>query len=290
MGSFDARLYLDVNVFAERTVWAHWLMRAFAQYLGLLLLGCLVLAVLWRARGGAFARGERDRAPDALWTAIAAVVSFGLAIPIADLIGRSHPYSAIHSSVELLIAPAGGGGLPSALAAMVGAAIVGLWLTRDRTVAMVGGVVGLFLCFAQVYVGAQYPGDEVIGLALGAVVVVALRPVALPAISFAKHGLLALSPGRPHTHLADSPARIAQAPQPRAPSAHLEPVAAVQRAVGFRILEAGAKVVPHVTQPVTPGRTSQVQPAIAHVYKLPVAPKADAPADTLESGVPVTGT
>ena len=42
-------------------------------------------------------------------------------------------------------------------------------------------VLGLFLCFARVYVGAHYPGDVVAGYLLSSLVVVVaslLRPVA----------------------------------------------------------------------------------------------------------------
>src|SRR5579859_352985 len=131
-------------------------MRLFVGWLGLIALSCVVLAAIWRARGGALARGEKDHLPDAIWIPLAALVAFGLALPLADLIGRPRPYAALTTQVEVLVQRStSSAALPSELAAVAGAVLVGAWLTRDRVVAAVASVIGLFLCFAQVYVGSQ---------------------------------------------------------------------------------------------------------------------------------------
>jgi membrane-associated phospholipid phosphatase len=282
LGSFDARLFLDVNVFAERTVWAHSFMRDYADFLGLILLGFLILVAGWRSRGGALALGERDASPDAMWTPLAAFAAFGIAIPLAHLIGRARPYG-VHQQVEVLVTRVSGASLPSEYAAVVGAVLAGLWLTRERIVAGLAALVGVFLCFAQVYVGAQYVGDEVAGVALGVVVLLLVRPLALPVISLARDSLSSL--GRRPAPLMSLP--FASPGEDSSAPADVEGAALDPRPQGagrsgtVRILETDARVVPHVAEALPAGRG--VEPATTHVHK--VAPPSDGPSE-----VPITGT
>jgi hypothetical protein len=300
LGSFDARLFRDVNVFAERTAWAHGFVRIYALYAGLVLLACLVVALIWRARGGGFARGDEDRLPDALWTALAALLAFGIAIPLAALIGRSRPYAALNTQVEVLVhRSVSGGSLPSLFAAITGAVIVGAWLTRDRIVAVLATVVGLFLCFAQVYVGAQYPGDELAGLALGAIAVAALRPVALPAVAAARHGALSLGrgtrtrlEGRSEAPKAPEAGTVTPTPwvakRVASPALHQPPAEASGT---VRIVETGARVIPH-DDPASRARVVGIAPATAHVHNVTRVRngKASTDADTEVGPTQATGT
>jgi hypothetical protein len=284
LGSFDARLYLDVNLLAQRTVWAHSLMRVYATYVGLILLGCLVLVALWRARGGALSFGERDTLPDAVWTPIAALAAFGIAILLAEVIGRARPYAAIHQHVEVLVPRVSGASLPSEYAAVAGALLVGTWLTRDRVVALLVTVVGLFMCLAQVYVGSQYVGDELAGIGLGVVLSVALRPLALPVISLAREGLSSLARPAPLMSLPGSSTPDPPSAPGKTLGAAVDPrPAKAERSGAVRILEADARLVPHVENPRRVGRTSVLEPATAHVHK--VAPPGNDPSE-----VPITGT
>lgn len=283
MGSFDARLYLNINVFAERTAWAHGFMRIFVLYLGVILLACLVAAAIWRARGGAFALGDKDRLPDAVWTPLAALLAFGLAFPIADVVGRRRPYAAPGTQVEVLVHRiTGAASMPSVLAAVAGAVLVGAWLTRDRIVAVLATLIGVFLCFAQVYVGAQYPFDELVGLLLGGIVVAALRPLTLPAISAVRHAVLSLGRGK------RSPAVVAAGEGSgnatvtpwvarRVPSPALHQPAP-EASSTVRILETDAKVVPHIHDPRGLGHVTHLEPATAHIQNITRVPGAK-PAD-----------
>jgi membrane-associated phospholipid phosphatase len=51
----------------------------------------------------------------------------------------------------------------------------GLWVT-DRALAPVALAGALVLSFSLVYVGVQYPSDQLVGLLIGAVVALGLRP------------------------------------------------------------------------------------------------------------------
>jgi hypothetical protein len=258
-------------------------MRVYASYVGLILLGCLVLVALWRARGGALSFGERDTLPDAVWTPVAALAAFGIAIPLAEVIGRVRPYAAIHQQVEVLVPRVSGASLPSEYAAVAGALVVGAWLTRDRAVALLVTAVGLFMCFAQVYVGSQYVGDELAGIGLGVVLSVALRRLALPVISLAREGVSSFARPAPLMSLPASSPDPPSVPSETLGAAVDPRPAKAERSGAVRILETDTRLVPHVEKPVRVRRSSALEPAAAHVHK--VAPPGDDPSE-----VPITGT
>lgn len=151
-------------------------MAAYAYLLGVALLALCLLAAWWRARS----RPEPTLAvARVLWAAGGTVVAWVIAhFLIKPLVDRPRPYLTL-AHVEVLLHRTHGPSFPSGHATVAGAVIVGLWLARDRIVAIIATVLGLFLAFGRVYAGMHYPGDVVGGLVFGAVVILVVAPVAV---------------------------------------------------------------------------------------------------------------
>lgn len=170
----NTRWYLDLNRFARSTAWAHGFMHIYALYGGVVVLGLLLVAGWWSARS----TGETRLVARSLWAGLGTVVAVGLNQPVSHLVAEPRPYYTL-PGVEVLVPRANDFSFPSDHATTAGAVIVGLWLSRRYWLTAAATVVGLFLCFARVYVGAHYPGDVAGGLVLGAVVMLVLAPVGI---------------------------------------------------------------------------------------------------------------
>jgi membrane-associated phospholipid phosphatase len=254
LGSFDTRLYLDVNNFAERTAWVHGVMRAYYSWAGLLLLALVGLVALWRARGGLYGGGVTDRVADVLWAGLASALAALIAQPLAHIVGRERPYRAITQRVEVLVARSGGFGLPSGRAALAGALLLGVLLARDRLMSAIAILAGLLFALAGVYVGVSYPGDVLAGLLLGVLVVAGLRPPALGLIRTFTDWAAGVTGLRFLVGVASPSSAVLPAPVVRVPG----------HSGAVRILESGARPVPHV--PETSRRVARaVAPARSHV-------------------------
>ncbi|MDA8080411.1 MAG: phosphatase PAP2 family protein [Actinomycetota bacterium] len=178
LSNLDSRLYMDVNRFARNTSFAHYFMREYAIYGGVVLLGVTGLVAYWRARRSANPKRTVDRVA---WTAAGTLLALGLNQIVSHIVGRIRPYYAL-KGVEVLVPKANDFTFPSDHATVAGAMIVGLLLS-DLPTGIVAAVLGLFLAFDRVYVGAHYPGDVVGGLIFGALVVTVLRPIGVAVIS-----------------------------------------------------------------------------------------------------------
>lgn len=176
--SLDRRLYLDVNSFARHSSFAHFFMKEYALYGGVTLLGIVGLIAYFRARKSSTPKRIVDRV---LWTAAGTLIALGLNQPLSHIVGRVRPYYAL-KGVEVLVPKANDFTFPSDHATVAGAMIVGL-LMADVPMGIVVTILGLFLAFARVYVGAHYPGDVIGGLIFGGLVSFALRPIGLAIIS-----------------------------------------------------------------------------------------------------------
>ncbi len=206
--SLNTSVYLDLNRFSRNTAWAHPFMHAYALWLGPVLLTLLFVvayAVVWRRR-----------APQAAAVLILGGVGTIMALGLNQLVARAaeelRPY-VTYPHALVLVARTGDYSFPSDHSIVAGGLTASLLLVlgksvwsrrhaggkagdfrrpRDRragwllaVLAVTNVILGLFLCFARVYVGAHYPGDVVAGYLLSFLVVVVvslLRPVAYWAV------------------------------------------------------------------------------------------------------------
>ncbi len=181
----DQHWYLDVNRFARSTSFAHGFMHWYALYVGVGILGVLLVLGWWRARR---AFDPRKSVTAAIWAGAGTIIAVALNQPLGHLVGRPRPFLAFPHA-EVLVPKTNDFTFPSDHAVVAGAVIAGLFLLGDRLLAWIAVVVGLFLAFARVYVGAHYPADVIAGLLFGAFVVVVLgflgRPLIRLGVDFA---------------------------------------------------------------------------------------------------------
>jgi membrane-associated phospholipid phosphatase len=297
LGSFDTRLYLDMNRFAERTAWLHGVVRTYAGAVGIVVLGLVLLAAWWRARDDVFGGGGAKRVADVCWAAIAALLAAVVALPVAHVVGRARPYVGVHQAVEVLAARSGGFGMPSARAALAGALVAGILLARQWAVGVLAALAGLLLAAAQVYVGVSYPGDVAVGLVGGLVLVVVVRPLAIrplrsltgwaAGVKGVRFLVGASVPvqfgagvGRPPAG-AGSGLRVEGSLQRTTPAGAVAAGAAEGGGSGsVRILESGKVLVPHVPDGEARRVARNVTPAQAHVQPAPGPPEPAAAAAT----------
>ncbi|MGC8464086.1 MAG: phosphatase PAP2 family protein [Acidimicrobiales bacterium] len=217
--------YLDVNRFARHTSWAHGFVHAYALWLGPVLLAAAFLALYvvawWR-------RAPRVAALLVLG-GMGTLVALGLNQLVGHAAGELRPY-ATYPRALVLVGKTSDYSFPSDHSIVAGGLTMSLLLVAGEAVWRWGGrrgggdgrsgggrgpersgvvtvlvaanvVLGLFLCFARVYVGAHYPGDVVAGYLLSSLVVVVaslLRPLAYRAVDVLEPTVLGAVLQRPH--------------------------------------------------------------------------------------------
>ncbi|MHB1486979.1 MAG: phosphatase PAP2 family protein [Acidimicrobiales bacterium] len=167
----DSRLYKDVNKFAIHTHWLHGFMKYYAGY-GIVVFAILLLVAWWQARS----TGNPPKAVAAVaWAAIGPLAAYGVGQIIGHAVGRPRPFT-VFTHAEVLVHKANDFGFPSDHAVVAGAVTAGLFLV-NRRLAIISTVLTLVMAVARVYVGVHYPGDVVVGLIVGAAVVLILSPI-----------------------------------------------------------------------------------------------------------------
>ncbi len=262
----DKRWYLDINRLARTSGWAHGFMKAYYERLlspvgaGLLVLALLVVAGWWSARH------QPQHMAAVVWTALAALVAFGVGEVLlkVQVLAQRSP-SAVIKGVEVLVTPAPGYSFPSPRAALAGAVVFGLLVARRWRLSGLAGLAALLLLFAGVYVGVDYPSDVGAGAALGAVVAVLLWPL----------GSWLLVPVV--TRVSSSPfGRFVAARGSDRPSARLEPDRPVRlpNAKAMEALRAASEAARHATYTAPPAPPSGIR------AKVTSEPRADIAEDT----------
>ncbi len=198
-------VYLDINHFSQQTAWAHGFMAAYAVWIGPVVLA----AVFFAAYSMAWWRGANRAASLLALGGLGTLVAVGFNQLIGHATKELRPY-ATHPLALVLVGKTSDYSFPSDHSVVAGGLTVSLLLalggalwerrgqhaapklteahtgrvtsrTAVRSFAAVNLVLGLFLCFDRLYVGAHYPGDVVAGYLLASATVVAisfLRPVA----------------------------------------------------------------------------------------------------------------
>lgn len=172
----DGSLYRWINRLANRTHWAHGFFTAYANY-GVVLFALLLLAAYLQGRQN----GDLRVVAGAVWAAGSALVALGIGQLIGSAVDRARPYATM-PGVHVLVDKSTDFSFPSDHATVVGAVAAGLLLTNRRW-GIIATVLAVLMAFTRVYVGAHYPGDVLAGLALGAAVAAAGRPVIVPILT-----------------------------------------------------------------------------------------------------------
>lgn len=172
----DAGDFLLINRFAERTHWLHGFMKLYAED-GLVLFLVLIAVGWWLARG----RSDVSKLAAVWWTGLATLLAVGVNQPIVTAAHEARPYTSL-PHVLVLVSRTADFAFPSDHATMAGAVATGL-LFVDRRLGLTAWFAALLLAFSRVYVGAHYPHDVVVGLALGSAVVLVGRLLAQPVLA-----------------------------------------------------------------------------------------------------------
>lgn len=165
-----------VNHFARVTPWLHSPARLYAEY-GVAVFAGLLLFGWWLARRD----GDLRRMAVALWAPLGALVALGVNQFLVAAVAEPRPYTIMPHAL-VLVAPSTDYSFPSDHAVMAGAVAAGL-LLANRKLGLVAVVLAALMAFTRVYVGAHFPLDVVVGLAVGSVVALASYAAVAPLIS-----------------------------------------------------------------------------------------------------------
>ncbi|MEU7067855.1 phosphatase PAP2 family protein [Streptomyces sp. NPDC053429] len=161
----DANLYTWTTGLAQRAPsWLDGLVTAWSTY-GLAFFAVLMAAAWWRARAAA----DPARTAMALASPVVVVVAFLADTGIKSVFREQRPCRTLHAVTLEACPPLGDWSFPSNHAAIAAAAAAALWVT-DRRLAAVAVPAALLMAASRVWVGAHYPHDVVLGLAVGAVI------------------------------------------------------------------------------------------------------------------------
>lgn len=162
--AIDHSWYLAVIHFAQRTPWLHGALTAYTDF-GLALFVLLLVIGWWTAR-----RAEPCIMAAALWAPVAVLLAYGISNMIKLGTHELRPCRAIPGiSIVASCDPLSDYSFPSNHAVLAASAAVAL-LVVNRRLGTIVAMLALLMGFTRVYVGAHYPHDVLVGLALGALI------------------------------------------------------------------------------------------------------------------------
>ena len=133
---------------------------------GVVLLAVLMLLVYLRGR---FKEDAVERLARVIGTGIAAVLAYGISEVIKNIVKRPRPWERFPHA--FILAPHETSySFPSNHAIVVGAVIMGLWLSKDVLITFIATVDGLLVAISRLYLGAHYFSDVAVGFLLGLVI------------------------------------------------------------------------------------------------------------------------
>ena len=160
----DGGWFADMQSFVRATPWLHGSMVACSDY-GVVLVAVLMLGAWWLVR-----RADVVAMAAVLWAPIAVVLAYVVNSLMKNIFTEPRPCRAMPAVHTLLPCdPPTDWAFPSNHSAVVGAAAVALLLAH-RTLGLVATALALIVAFSRLYVGAHYPHDVLVGLAVGAVI------------------------------------------------------------------------------------------------------------------------
>ena len=165
--SGDTSDFQKINDLARHTGWLHQPAIFYAND-GIVLFAGLLLLGWWLARRD----GDTALMAKALLAPLGVLLAVAVNQPIVHAVNEPRPYTALPHAL-VLVHRSIDASFPSDHATMAGAVTAGLWLV-SRRLGIVTAVAAALMAFTRVYVGAHYPIDVLAGLAVGAVVTVAL--------------------------------------------------------------------------------------------------------------------
>ncbi|MFF2504092.1 phosphatase PAP2 family protein [Streptomyces sp. NPDC058067] len=170
--SVDGSLYTWVTDLASRT--PHLVNNVVSLWsdLGLGLFAVLMIVAWWRARGEGGVRMAR-----VLASPVIVVLAYGVNSVLKSLIDEQRPCQTLHTVTVEACPALGDWSFPSNHAVIAAAAAVALMLA-DRRIGLIAVPAAVLMAASRVWIGAHYPHDVAVGLAVGAVLALLLSQVA----------------------------------------------------------------------------------------------------------------
>ncbi|MGW6355439.1 phosphatase PAP2 family protein [Streptomyces sp. NPDC055092] len=170
--SVDGGLYTWVTDLAHSTPHAvNAVVSGWSDY-GLALFAVLMIAAWWRARGEGGVRMAR-----VLASPVIVVVAYAANSVLKSVVDEQRPCRTLHTVTVKACPALGDWSFPSNHAVIAAAAAVTL-LLADRRIGLIAVPAAVLMGASRVWIGAHYPHDVAVGLAVGATLALLLTPLA----------------------------------------------------------------------------------------------------------------